>query len=68
MSSAEGISLLAHLQTPLLVGDPDGYIVYANPTFRDRFCTAGQDPVGQPLAMVFGGGAREVRPDRQGIA
>jgi hypothetical protein len=60
MSSAEGISLLAHLQTPLLVGDPDGCIVYANQTFRERFCTVGQDPMGQPLAMVFGGGAREV--------
>ena len=60
MSSAEGISLLAHLETPILVGDPDGRIVYANPSFRSRFCQAGEDPMGQPLAMVFGGGAREV--------
>jgi hypothetical protein len=60
MSGAEGMSLLAHLQTPILVGDPDGYIVYANPAFRQRFCETGQDPMGQPLAMVFGGGAREV--------
>lgn len=60
MSGAEGVSLLAYLQTPILVGDPNGCIVYANPTFRDRFCQAGQDPMGQPLAMVFEGGAREV--------
>ncbi len=60
MSTAEDISLLAHLQTPILVGDPDGCIVYANPAFRDRFCQADEDPMGQALAMVFGGGAREV--------
>jgi hypothetical protein len=60
MSGAEDISLLAHLQTPILVGDPDGRIVYANAAFRNVFCSAGEDPMGQPLAMVFGGGAREV--------
>lgn len=60
MSSSEGVSLLAHLQTPILVGDPDGRIVYANPAFRDRFGAKGDDPMGQPLAMVFEGGAREV--------
>jgi nitrogen-specific signal transduction histidine kinase len=60
MSTAEDISLLAHLQTPVLVGDPDGCIVYSNPAFRNRFCQAGEDPMGQALAMVFGGGAREV--------
>jgi nitrogen-specific signal transduction histidine kinase len=60
VSTAEDISLLAHLQTPVLVGDPDGCIVYANPAFRSRFCQADTDPMGQPLAMVFGGGAREV--------
>ena len=60
MSTAEDISLLAHLQTPILVGDPDGCIVYANPSFRSRFCQKGEDPMGQPIAMVFGGGAREV--------
>jgi len=59
VSSAEGISLLAHLQTPILVGDPEGCVVYANPAFRSRFCQAGGDPMGQPLAMVFEGGARE---------
>ncbi|MEM9176183.1 MAG: PAS domain-containing protein [Myxococcota bacterium] len=57
---AEEISLLGHLDAPILVGDPDGCIVYANPSFRERFCQISGDPVGEPLAMVFGGGAREV--------
>ncbi len=60
MSAAEEISLLGYLDTPILVGDPDGCIVYANPAFRAQFCAHDDDPVGQPLALVFGGGAREV--------
>ena len=59
MSSAEGISLLGHLDTPILVGDPEGRVVYANPSFRKRFCPTGEDPTGNALASVFGGGARE---------
>lgn len=59
MSSAEEISLLGHLDTPILVGDPEGHVVYANPSFRRRFCGETGDPTGQPLAGVFGGGARE---------
>ena len=57
---AEEISLLGHLDAPVLVGDPEGFVVYANPSFRDRFGRLSGDPVGEPLAMVFGGGAREV--------
>lgn len=60
MSTSEEISLLGHLHTPILVGDPEGCIVYANGSFRERFCGLDDDPVGQPLALVFGGGAREV--------
>jgi len=59
MSEAEEMSLLGHLDAPILVGDPEGYIVYANQSFRDHFCGHDADPVGEPLAMVFGGGARE---------
>ena len=59
MSAAESISLLGYVQTPILVGDPEGRIVYANPTFCSIFCADAGDPIGQPLAMVFGGGARE---------
>ncbi|MBY0402030.1 PAS domain-containing protein [Myxococcota bacterium] len=60
MSSAEEISLLGHLDTPILVGDPEGHVVYANPSFRRRFCVGDADPTGQSLANVFGGGSREV--------
>jgi PAS domain-containing protein len=60
MSAAEEISLLGHLDAPILVGDPEGMVVYANPSFRERFGPYDSDPVGQPLAMVFDGGAREV--------
>ncbi|MFO0691439.1 MAG: PAS domain-containing protein [Myxococcota bacterium] len=60
MSHAEEISLLGHLDTPILVGDPEGHVVYANPSFRRRFCAGGDDPTGQSLATVFGGGSREV--------
>lgn len=60
MSQAEEISLLGFVDTPILVGDPDGCIVYANPSFRRCFGVASDDLMGQPLAMVFGGGAREV--------
>lgn len=59
MSSAEEISLLGHLDTPILVGDPEGHVVYANPSFRKRFCAGGADPTGEALASLFGGGARE---------
>lgn len=59
MSSAEEISLLGHLDTPILVGDPEGHVVYANPSFRKRFCAGGGDPTGEALASLFGGGARE---------
>jgi hypothetical protein len=60
MSTAEEISLLGYLNTPILVGDPEGCIVYANPCFRNCFGADGGDLMGRPLAMVFGGGAREV--------
>lgn len=59
MSHAEEISLLGHLDTPILVGDPEGHVVYANPSFRRRFCSDGGDPTAQSIANVFGGGARE---------
>lgn len=60
MSGSEAISLLGFVKTPILVGDPDGFVVYSNQAFRMAFCTFEEDPVGEPLANVFGGGAREV--------
>ncbi len=60
MSQAEEISLLGFVETPILVGDPEGRIVYANASFRQFFAPGNDDLMGQPLAMVFGGGAREL--------
>ena len=59
MSTAAELSLVGHLDTPILVGDPDGQVVYANPSFRADLGTAVDDPTGTPLAMIFSGGARE---------
>jgi len=60
MRTAEELSLVGHLDTPILVGDPDGQIVYANPSFRGEFCgSSAGEPTGEPLAMIFSGGARE---------
>ena len=59
MSTAEELSLVGHLDTPILVGDPDGQVVYANPSFRAEFCGSADEPMGEPLAMIFSGGARE---------
>lgn len=51
-------SLLAFLDAPVLVGDPEGRAVYANPAFETRFAPAA--PVaGRPLAELFAGGGRE---------
>lgn len=60
MSGSEAISLLGFVKTPILVGDPDGFVVYANKAFQSAFCGYEEDPAGEPLANVFGGGAREV--------
>ena len=57
MSQAEEISLLGFVATPILVGDPDGCIVYANPAFRKCFSVLDEELMGLPLAMVFGPGA-----------
>jgi len=45
-------SLMDFVDTPVLVGDPDGRAVYVNPCFERSF-------TGVPLASLFGGGARE---------
>jgi hypothetical protein len=55
----DGVSLLKFLDTPFLVGDPDGRVVYVNPAFERRFCPNGEEVQGQQLAMLFEGGGRE---------
>jgi PAS domain-containing protein len=57
MNGAE--SLLSYLDAPIVVGDPEGRAVYANPAFEERFPRGGRSALGFPLAELFDGGARE---------
>jgi hypothetical protein len=52
-------SLLSYLDAPVVIGDPDGCAVYANPAFELRFERAVGRVPGAPLAELFEGGARE---------
>jgi PAS domain-containing protein len=52
-------SLLSYLDAPVVIGDPDGCAVYANPAFELRFERAVGRIPGAPLAELFEGGARE---------
>ena len=52
-------SLLDYLDAPVLVGDPDGRVVYLNPAFASRFGIRAEDALGGLLASLFEGGARE---------
>ncbi len=52
-------SLLAHLDSPVLVGDPDGKTVFMNPAFEQRFRMNLAESRGSPLANLFEGGGRE---------
>jgi nitrogen-specific signal transduction histidine kinase len=52
-------SLLSWLDAPIVVGDPQGRAVYANPAFEARFERARKRKPGLPLAELFEGGARE---------
>jgi PAS domain-containing protein len=51
-------SLMDFVDTPVLVGDPDGRAVYVNPAFGRHF-TADVASSGGHLANLFEGGARE---------
>ncbi len=55
----DGVSLLSFLDAPLLVGDPEGRIVYVNPAFERRFCSQGEEVRGDDMASLFAGGGRE---------
>ena len=58
MSGAER-TLLSFLDAPVVIGDPEGAAVYANPAFEARFERALGRVPGAPLADLFEGGARE---------
>jgi hypothetical protein len=59
MSDAQGQSLLNFLDAPVLVGDPEGRVIFANDAFVRDFCTDDVSPTGEPLASLFAGGGRE---------
>jgi len=52
-------SLLSFLDSPIVVGDPDGRAAYVNPAFETRFSVSAESVTGQPLASLFEGGVRE---------
>ncbi len=56
---SEPRSLLDFIDTPVVVGDPDGRAVYANPAFQRHFAASRGDLRGHALAELFEGGGRE---------
>jgi len=52
-------SLLNFLDAPLMIGDPDGRVIWVNPAFERTFTCDGAEVRGQALAMLFDGGGRE---------
>lgn len=52
-------SLLEFLDAPVIVGDPDGRAVYANPAFASRFGVDAGGPGRRHLGELFEGGGRE---------
>ena len=44
MSDAQGQSLLNFLDAPVLVGDPEGRIIFANDAFVRELCPNGASP------------------------
>ena len=57
--TAGTVSLLDFLDAPVLIGDPDSRVVYANPAFESCSGISAADAKGQPLAGLFEGGGRE---------
>lgn len=53
------VSLLDFIDAPVVVGDPDGRVVYVNSAFEVSSGIESGDAKGQPLASLFDGGARE---------
>ncbi|MFT5694170.1 MAG: hypothetical protein ACI9QQ_000143 [Myxococcota bacterium] len=59
MSDIGGQSLMDFMDAPVLVGDPEGYVVFANKAFVRDLTANGESPHGEPLASLFAGGGRE---------
>jgi nitrogen-specific signal transduction histidine kinase len=56
--SADGASLLNFLDAPVVVGDPEGRVIFVNPAFEETF-EFGAQAQGMPFAELFQGGGRE---------
>ncbi len=56
---SESGSLLTFLEAAVLVSDPEGRAVYANPAFGRCFEVAADQIAGESLTSIFEGGARE---------
>jgi PAS domain-containing protein len=59
VSSASASSLLRFLDAPIVVGDPEGFVIYVNPAFEHAFSRTAEEVCGDTLAALFGGGGRE---------
>jgi hypothetical protein len=59
MTISEGASLLTFLDSPVVVGDPEGRVIYVNPAFQQRFRIGGGQVQGEHLSSLFSGGGRE---------
>ncbi len=60
MSATGGVtSLLNFLDAPIVVGDPEGNVIYVNPAYERAFGKTAEESLGVPLAMLFEGGGRE---------
>lgn len=57
--SADHSSLISFLAAPVLVVDPEGHIIYANPAFASQFASTDAPLQGEDLATVFAGESRE---------
>ena len=55
---SEGASLLNFLDAPVVVGDPEGRVIFVNPAFEECFAFGAQAS-GMPFAELFQGGGRE---------
>ncbi len=52
-------SLLSFIGAPVVVGDPEGRVVYVNPAFEVAMGCSLEEAGGEPLASLFSGGGRE---------
>jgi hypothetical protein len=59
MSGFGASSLISYLPAPVIVVDPEGHIIYANPAFESRFAPSRAPLQGEDLVNIFEGGGRE---------